>query len=130
MKIIYTKDKEFRTEFENILKRAKSDIKGVSKIVENIIDEIVEDGNEALKRHIEKFDKWIVKSDDELKTIMTLSDAKRVFNLFHNLVLQKNQQKLIGQQGKNKQSVAPTVLGNTVTEKGSVIVVKKKPKKD
>ncbi len=66
MKIIYTKDKEFKTEFENILKRAKSDIKGVSKIVENIIDEIVEDGNEALKRHIEKFDKWIVKSDDEL----------------------------------------------------------------
>ena len=46
MKIIYTKDKEFKTEFENILKRAKSDIKGVSKIVENIIDEIVEDGNE------------------------------------------------------------------------------------
>ncbi|AYJ79546.1 histidinol dehydrogenase [Aliarcobacter cryaerophilus ATCC 43158] len=66
MKIIYTKDKEFKTEFENILKRAKSDIKGVSKIVENIIDEIIEDGNEALKRHIEKFDKWIVKSDDEL----------------------------------------------------------------
>ena len=66
MKIIYTKDKEFKTEFENILKRAKSDIKGVSKIVENIIDEIVEDGNEALKRHIEKFDKWIVKNDDEL----------------------------------------------------------------
>lgn len=66
MKIIYTKDKEFKAEFENILKRAKSDIKGVSKIVENIIDEIVEDGNEALKRHIEKFDKWIVKSDDEL----------------------------------------------------------------
>ena len=27
MKIIYTKDKEFKTEFENILKRAKSDIK-------------------------------------------------------------------------------------------------------
>ncbi len=27
MKIIYTKDKELKTEFENILKRAKSDIK-------------------------------------------------------------------------------------------------------
>lgn len=53
MKIIYTKDKEFKTEFENILKRAKSDIKGVSKIVENIIDEIIEDGNEALKTYRE-----------------------------------------------------------------------------
>ena len=48
MKIIYTKDKEFKTGFENILERAKSDMKGVSKIVENIIDEIVEDGNEDI----------------------------------------------------------------------------------
>ena len=77
MKIIYTKDKEFKTEFENILKRAKSDIKGVSKIVENIIDEIVEDGNEALKRHIEKFDKWIVKSDDEL--LISQKDMKKAY---------------------------------------------------
>ena len=78
MKIIYTKDKEFKTEFENILKRAKSDIKGVSKIVENIIDEIVEDGNEALKRHIEKFDKWIVKSDDEL--LISQKDMKKAYD--------------------------------------------------
>ncbi|MCT7531654.1 histidinol dehydrogenase [Aliarcobacter cryaerophilus] len=77
MKIIYTKDKEFKTEFENILKRAKSDIKGVSKIVENIIDEIVEDGNEALKRHIEKFDKWIVKNDDEL--LISQKDMKKAY---------------------------------------------------
>ena len=77
MKIIYTKDKEFKTEFENILKRAKSDIKGVSKIVENIIDEIVEDGNEALKRHIEKFDKWSVKSDDEL--LISQKDMKKAY---------------------------------------------------
>ena len=77
MKIIYTKDKEFKTEFENILKRAKSDIKGVSKIVENIIDEIIEDGNEALKRHIEKFDKWIVKSDDEL--LISQKDMKKAY---------------------------------------------------
>ncbi len=83
-----------------------------------------------LKKLGDKFQAFDVKSDDELKTIMTLGDAKRVFNLFHNLVLQKNKQKLIGQQAKNKKSVAPTVLGNTVTEKGSVIVVKKKPKKD
>ena len=77
MKIIYTKDKEFKTEFENILKRAKSDIKGVSKIVENIIDEIVEDGNEALKRHIEKFDKWEVKSDEEL--LISQDDMEKAY---------------------------------------------------
>ena len=58
MKIINTNDSNFKQEFENILARAKSDIKGVSSIVMNIIDEIVTDGNEALKRHISKFDKW------------------------------------------------------------------------
>ena len=66
MKIINTKDVNFKEEFETILARAKSDIKGVSSIVMNIIDEIIEEGNTALKRHIEKFDKWEVKSDEDL----------------------------------------------------------------
>lgn len=66
MKIINKKDKSFENDFNAILQRAKSDIKGVSQIVTTIIDEIIEDGNEALKRHIEKFDKWTVRSDDEL----------------------------------------------------------------
>jgi len=66
MKIINTQDSNFKKEFEAILQRAKSDIKGVSKIVENIIDEIIQDGNEALKKHIEKFDKWSAKSDEDL----------------------------------------------------------------
>ena len=66
MKIIKTTDSNFDIEFENILARAKTDIKEVSEIVTNIIDEIVENGNEALKSHIKKFDKWEVKSDDDL----------------------------------------------------------------
>ena len=66
MKIINTKDSNFKAEFETILARANSDIKGVSSIVMNIIEEIVKEGNTALKRHIEKFDKWEVKSDNDL----------------------------------------------------------------
>ncbi len=66
MKIINTKDANFKAEFDAILARANSDIKGVSTIVMNIIEEIVQEGNTALKRHIEKFDKWEVKSDDDL----------------------------------------------------------------
>ena len=66
MKIINTKNANFKAEFEAILARANSDIKGVSTIVMNIIEEIVKEGNTALKRHIEKFDKWEVKSDDDL----------------------------------------------------------------
>ncbi|PHR70238.1 MAG: histidinol dehydrogenase [Arcobacter sp.] len=67
MKIINTKDANFKEEFANILARAKTDIKGVSKVVTSIIDEIIEDGNEALKKHILKFDKWEVKEDKDLE---------------------------------------------------------------
>ena len=66
MKIIKTTDANFNDEFKNILARAKTDIKEVSTIVNNIIDEIIENGNEAVKSHIKKFDKWEVKSDDDL----------------------------------------------------------------
>ena len=78
MKIINTKDTNFKTEFDGILARAKSDIKGVSTIVMNIIDEIVLDGNAALKKHIEKFDKWEVKSDDDL--MINTADMKKAYD--------------------------------------------------
>ena len=84
MKIINTKDTNFNEEFENIQARAKSDIKGVSSIVMNIIDEIVTDGNEALKRHILKFDKWEVGSDENL--LISLDDMKKAYeNIDDNL---------------------------------------------
>ncbi|MCT7554006.1 histidinol dehydrogenase [Aliarcobacter butzleri] len=77
MKIINTKDANFKAEFESILARAKSDIKGVSSIVSNIIDEIVNEGNVALKRHIEKFDKWEVKNDEEL--LISQDDMEKAY---------------------------------------------------
>lgn len=84
MKIINSQDKNFALEFDTILSRAKSDIKGVSQIVQTIIDEIIEDGNEALKTHIQKFDKWEVKSDDEL--LISQEDMKKAYeNIDENL---------------------------------------------
>lgn len=84
MKIINSQDKNFALEFETILSRAKSDIKGVSQIVQTIIDEIIENGNEALKTHIQKFDKWEVKSDDEL--LISQEDMKKAYeNIDENL---------------------------------------------
>jgi histidinol dehydrogenase len=74
MKIINTKNENFKAEFDAILTRANSDIKDVSSIVMNIISEIVNEGNTALKRHISKFDKWEVKSDDDL---MVCSDSMK-----------------------------------------------------
>ena len=78
MKIINTKDSNFQSEFENILGRAKMDIKEVSSIVTGIIDEIIESGNKALKAHISKFDKWEVKSDEEL--MLSQEDMKKAYD--------------------------------------------------
>lgn len=84
MKIISTQNENFKQEFDEILGRAKTDIKGVSSIVTNIITEIIEEKNSALKRHIEKFDKWEVKSDDEL--LISKDDMKKAYeNIDENL---------------------------------------------
>jgi len=66
MKIINTKDTSFQDDFTEILGRGKVDIKGVSGIVQKIIDEVIEGGDEAICSHIEKFDKWLPKDSNEL----------------------------------------------------------------
>ena len=77
MKIINTKDTNFKAQFDEILIRAKTDIKGVSSIVMGIIDEIMTEGNTAVKRHIKKFDKWEVKQDSDL--MIDPADMKKAY---------------------------------------------------
>ncbi len=67
MQIIKTTDKDFKDKFDILLQRGKVDIQSVENIVKNIIKEIQNDKNSALKRHIERFDGWSPKSDDDLK---------------------------------------------------------------
>ena len=67
MKQIKTTDKNFKQKFSELLKRGHMDMDNVSKIVLNIITEIKKDGNDALKSHIEKFDMWTPKSDEDLQ---------------------------------------------------------------
>ncbi len=67
MKQINTKDKNFKQDFKELLKRGHMDMDNVSKIVLNIISEIKKDGNDALKSHIEKFDMWRPSSDKDLE---------------------------------------------------------------
>ncbi len=62
-----TQSSHFCQEFEELLQRGKMDIAHVSSIVGNIIDEIKEQKNAALKEHIAKFDNWTPKSDEDLK---------------------------------------------------------------
>ncbi|MGB3962166.1 MAG: histidinol dehydrogenase [Sulfurimonas sp.] len=67
MIFVKTTDESFGVDFDELLGRGKMDMEHVSSIVGNIISEIKNEKNAALKRHIEKFDKWTPKSDDDLK---------------------------------------------------------------
>ena len=78
MKIINSKAENFKEEFENILGRAKVDIKKVSSIVNGIIDEIIEDGNDAVISHVSKFDGWTPKNEDEL--FVDVDDMKKAYD--------------------------------------------------
>lgn len=84
--MIFTNSKSdnFKAEFDELLSRGKMDIASVSTIVGNIIGEIKSEKNEALKRHIAKFDKWTPKSDEDLK-ISTESMSRAYANIDEKL---------------------------------------------
>ncbi len=84
MKIFSIKDENFSENFDELLKRGKMDIEGVSFIVQNILNEIKKDKNSALKKHIAKFDKWTPKNDNELQ-ISTQEMKKAYDDLNDNL---------------------------------------------
>ncbi len=67
MKRLNSRDKSFAQEFDELLKRGAMDMDSVSATVKSILDAIKNEGNEALKRDIEKFDGWRVASDEDLQ---------------------------------------------------------------
>ncbi len=66
MKIFNTNDREFDTQFSELLKRGAMDIDEVSITVKSLLDEIRESGDSALKAHIGRFDRWTPKSSSDL----------------------------------------------------------------
>lgn len=79
-----SKSNNFKAEFSELLGRGKMDIESVTAIVGNIISEIKTDKDEALKRHIAKFDKWTPIKDEDLK-ISTESMKKAYDNIDEKL---------------------------------------------
>lgn len=80
MKIFSTQDENFKSEFEELLKRGAMDIDGVTNTVKGILDEIKNEGNSALKTHIAKFDRWEPTSDSEL-----LVDTNSMHQAYENI---------------------------------------------
>ena len=95
MKILNINDKNFKDEFKIILNRANLDIKEVSSIVQNILDEVKKDGFKAIKNHIKKFDKWepktiqdlFIKKEDMQKAYNNLDEkTKKALHLAYNRI--------------------------------------------
>jgi len=84
VKIFSTKDENFQSEFDELLKRGAMDIDGVTSIVKGLLDEIKTDGNSALKSHIAKFDRWEPKNDEAL-TVTVESMEKAYHNIDETL---------------------------------------------
>jgi histidinol dehydrogenase len=78
MLLIKTTDKNFNEKFGELLGRGAMDMAHVSTIVGDIIDEIRQEGNEALMRHIEKFDRWKPLKADDL--MIDLQQMKRAYD--------------------------------------------------
>lgn len=79
-----SKSNSFKAEFSELLGRGKMDIESVTAVVGNIINEIKNDKDEALKRHIAKFDNWSPLREEELK-ISTESMQKAYDNIDEKL---------------------------------------------
>jgi len=79
-----SKNSNFKAEFSELLGRGKMDIESVTAIVGNIINEIKSDKDDALMRHISKFDKWAPQTGEDLK-ISTESMKKAYDNIDEKL---------------------------------------------
>jgi histidinol dehydrogenase len=95
VKIFSINDKNFENNFNTLLQRGNMDIDGVLNTVKTLLKEIKTEKNSAVKRHIEKFDKWSVKNDSELEIstdLMSeaynkLSDSlKKALHLAHDRI--------------------------------------------
>lgn len=84
MTLIHSNESNFQKVFDELLGRGKMDMEHVSTIVKGLIDEIRADKDNALIRHIERFDRWTPKSGSDLR-IDTASMKKAYDELEPNL---------------------------------------------
>lgn len=77
IRILRTTESSFAQDFDQILSRAKQDIRGVSQKVSVLLDEIRSDGGDAIIRHIELFDGWKARNFSEVR--ITESECKKAY---------------------------------------------------
>ncbi|MGG7047863.1 MULTISPECIES: histidinol dehydrogenase [unclassified Campylobacter] len=77
MKILNTKDKNFKDEFNKLVHRSDMDMSSVTPVVLNIIDEVKSQKDKAIISQISKFDRWEPKTADELR--ISTDEMKKAF---------------------------------------------------
>lgn len=75
MLIIRTSDKNFKTEFNILMNRSSMDMNKVLPIVNNILFDIKQRGDMAIKEHVIKFDNWNCED-----MAISLNDMKRAYD--------------------------------------------------
>ncbi|MCI6217937.1 MAG: histidinol dehydrogenase [Helicobacter sp.] len=75
--ILKTTDMNFKNDFAQILLRGKMDITGVRESVQNILDDVRENGIEAVLSYVSAFDSWQPKSLDDL--LITQEECKKAY---------------------------------------------------
>ena len=78
MKVFSTKDKDFSTQFSELLNRGKMDIDSVTEIVTSILKRVKENGDSAIFEDIAKFDRWNPKTSSDL--IISKDEMKAGFD--------------------------------------------------
>ncbi len=84
IKIIRSSESSFKSEFNELLERGRMDIESVSKTVQDLINEIKQNGNSAVKSQIARFDRWEPKEDGDLQ--VSAEDMQKAYeNLDENI---------------------------------------------
>lgn len=120
MKILNTKDINFKTEFQKLVTRSDMDMSSVTPIVLNIINEVKNDKDNALIDQISKFDKWRPKNPKDLA--IDTKSMKRAYDELDNelkeaLNLAFKRIKDYHEQSKPKSWSKKDKLGNTLGAK-------------
>ncbi len=82
MKIFNINDNDFKENFDLLLERGKMDIDNVSETVKTLLDEIKENKNIAVKKHIKRFDNWTPTDDEDLK--ISVNAMKQAYDILED----------------------------------------------
>jgi len=82
VKIFNINDNDFKENFDLLLERGKMDIDNVSETVKTLLDEIKENKNIAVKKHIKRFDNWTPTDDEDLK--ISVNAMKQAYDILED----------------------------------------------